>query len=163
MKAYPLEAIRALRMRKEDEAQRKLAAARTNEMRVEQEVQQAQKDLENYLIWIEEEADRLFKTILKKLHPLHKITEITKQISWNRSQQSTYVVKVEEARKKLEKAKEETVACLRAQEEAYKAVWKINQHRDVWLKEESLLAEQAEEADLEEIAATMFAMHEQEE
>ena len=163
MKAYPLEAIRALRMRKEDETQRKLAAARVNETRLEKEVKQAEKALEDYLVWMKNEADRLFKTVLGTLNPIHKITDITQQVSWNRSQQSTYVVGVEEARKKLEAAKEETANCLHAQEEAYKEVWKIDQHRDFWMKEETLREEQAEEADLEEIAATMFAMREQEE
>ncbi|MFZ4115104.1 MAG: type III secretion system stalk subunit SctO [Chthoniobacterales bacterium] len=163
MKVYPLEPIRALRMRKEDEAQRKLAAARVNEARLEEEVKKAQKALEDYLVWMQKEADRLFQPVLGKLNPIHKVTDITHQISWNRSQQSTYVVAIEEARKKLEKAKEETVACLHAQEEAYKEVWKINQHRDFWMKEEMLREEQSEEADLEEIAATMFAMRDQEE
>jgi len=157
MKAYPLEAIRALRVRKEDEATRKLAAARTHEAILEEEVKKAQKELEDYLVWIEEEADRLFKTVLGTLHPLRKVTDITQQIQWNRSRQSTYVVQVEEARKKLDIAKEETAQCLHAQEEAYKEVWKINQHRDIWLKEERLLEEQSEEADLEEIAGMMYA------
>lgn len=163
MKVYPLEAIRSLRMRKEDEAQRKLAAARVNEMRLVEAVKQAEKALEDYLLWIESESERLFKSILGTLNPIHTITDITQQISWNRSQQSTYVVGVEEAHKNLEKAKEETAACLKAQEEAYKEVWKIDQHREFWMKEEMLREEQAEEADMEEIAATIFAMREQEE
>ncbi|KAB2644395.1 MAG: hypothetical protein DVB29_02490 [Verrucomicrobia bacterium] len=158
MKAYPLESIRLLRMRKEDEAQRKLASARSYQARLEEEVQRAQKSLEDYLTWMNNEADRLFKAVLGTINPIKKVTDITHQISWNRSQQSTYVVQVEEAHKKLETAKEETAACLQAQEEAYKAVWKIDQHRDFWMKEEMLRDEYEEESDLEEIAATMFAM-----
>jgi hypothetical protein len=157
MKAYPLEAIRLLRKRKEDEAQRKLSAARAKEVRLEEEVKKAQQSLEDYLVWMDDEAERLFKTVLGKFNPINKITEITHQISWNRSQQSTYVVQVEEARKKLETAKEETASCRQEQEKAYKEAWKIDQHRDFWMKEEMLREEHDEEADLEEIAATMFA------
>jgi len=158
MKAYPLEAIRLLRKRKEDEAQRKLAEARANEVRLEGELQRAQKSLEDYLTWMNNEADRLFKTVLGTVNPIKKVTDITQQISWNRSQQSTYVVQVEEAKKKLEIAKAETAACRQAQEAAYKEVWKIDQHRDFWMKEEMLREEYEEESDLEEIAATIFAM-----
>ena len=160
MSTYPLAAIRALRARREDEAQRKLAAARANETQKSQEVQKAKKSLDDYLLWMKSESERLFASVLGHLNPIHKITEITQQINWNRTHQSTYVVALEEAQKKLDEAKAETAICLKAQEEAYKSVWKINQHYEVWMHEEMLREEQEEEAELEEIAATIFAMNE---
>ncbi len=163
MKTYPLEPIRALRMRKEEEAGRKLAAARAQEAHCQGEVTSAQKALEDYRLWMEEEASRLFQRVLGKLHPIHQVTDVTHQISWNRSKQSTYVVALDEARKQLEEAKQETERCLHEHEEAYKEVWKINQHHDFWKKEQMLQEAQAEEADIEEIAATIFAMREVEE
>lgn len=156
---YPLEPIRDLRIRKQDEANRKLSAARAIEAQRRQEVKDAEKALQDYLQWIKQEADRLFKSIVGALNPIHKVMDITKQIEWNRNHQSTYVVAVDEAKKKLQAAEEETVACRKEQEKAYKEVWKINQHRDMWLQEQALQEERNEEAELEEVAATIFAMH----
>lgn len=160
MKKYPLAALQALRIRRENEAERKLAAARVMEQRKKEEVQKAQKALDNYLLWVKNEATRLFNSIIGNLNPIHKITDVTRQISWNRSQQSVYVVALEEAKKNLEEAKKTTQLCLRAQEKAYKEAWKIKQHHEIWTKQEQLREEQEEEADLEEIAATIFAMKE---
>ncbi len=160
MNRYPLEAIRSLRIRKQDEADRKLAAARVIETERRQKVQDAEKDLRDYLEWMRKEADRLFSTIVGMPNPIHKVMDITKQIEWNRNYQSTYVVAVDEAKKKLQEAEAETISCRKEQEKAYKAVWKINQHRDIWLRDEALQEERDEEAELEEIAATIFAMHE---
>lgn len=158
MSRYPLEAIRDLRVRKQDEANRKLSAARAVEAQRRQEVKDAQKALQDYLAWIKQEADRLFGSIVGELNPIHKVMDITKQIEWNRNHQSTYVVAVDEAKKKLQAAEAETVTCRKEQEKAYKEVWKINQHRDMWLKEQALQEERDEEAELEEVAATIFAM-----
>lgn len=162
MSRYPLEAIRSLRIRKQDEADRKLAAARIVETELREKVKEAEKALQDYLEWMKKEADRLFSTIVGMLNPIHKVMDITKQIEWNRNHQSTYVVAIDEAKKKLQEAEAETASCRREQEKAYKEAWKINQHRDMWLQEEALKEEQAEEAELEEVAATIFAMHERE-
>ncbi len=159
MSRYPLEAIRSLRLRKQDEAERKLAAARVIEEQQRQAVKNAEKALRDYLVWMKTEADRLFSTIVGALNPIHKVMDITKQIEWNRNHQSTYVVAVDEAKKKLQEAEAETAACRQDQEKAYKEVWKINQHRDMWLHEAALQEERDEEAELEEVAATIFAMH----
>ncbi len=160
MKKYPLAAIQSLRIRREDEAQRRLAAARVFEERKKGEVQDAQKALDNYLIWIKNEAVRLFDSVIGTLSPIHKITDVTQQINWNKSQQSTYVVALEETEKRLDEAKSATQLCLQEQQKAYKDAWKIEQHHQIWMKQEMLREEQEEEADLEEIAATMFAMRE---
>ena len=159
MSLYPLEAIRSLRLRKQEEAERKLAAARVVEEQQRQDVKNTEKALQDYLEWIKKEADRLFSTIVGALNPIHKVMDITKQIEWNRNHQSTYVVAVDEAKKKLQEAQAETVTCRQEQEKAYKEVWKINQHRDMWLNEEALQEERDEEAELEEVASTIFAMH----
>lgn len=158
MRAYPLAALQALRERRTEEANQKLAAARAFEENKKKEVEEAQKALENYLIWIKSEADRLFRSVIGTLNPIHKITDITQQISWNRSQQSTYVVALEEAKKKLEEAKKMTQLCVDTQQKAYKEEWKIEQHRQFWVKQEQFREEQEEEADLEEIANTIFLM-----
>ena len=158
MKSYPLEAIRSLRLRKQDEAERKLAAARLVEEQERQGVKNAEKALQDYLQWMKQEADRLFSNIVGSLNPIHRVTDVTKQIEWNRNHQSTYVVALDEAKKKLQAAEEVTLSCRQEQEKAYKEVWKINQHRDMWLREEALQEERDEEAELEEIAATIFAM-----
>lgn len=160
MSHYPLEAIRDLRIRKQDEADRKLAAARVIELEQREKVKDAEKALQDYLEWMRKEADRLFSTIVGMPNPIHKVMDITKQIEWNRNHQSTYVVAIDEAKKKLQEAEAETIACRKEQEKAYKAVWKINQHREMWLREEALREEREEEAELEEIASTIFAMHE---
>lgn len=160
MKAYPLTALQALRIRREDEANRKLAAARAFEERKKEEVQEAQKALDNYLLWVKNESTRLFDSVIGNLNPIHKITDVTQQIQWNRSRQSTYVVALEEAKKNLEEAKKTTQESLHQQEKAYKEAWKIEQHHQIWTKQEQLREEQEEEADLEEIAATIFAMKE---
>ncbi len=159
MSRYPLEAIRNLRIRKQDEADRKLSAARAIEAQRRQEVKDAEKALQDYLVWMKQEAERLFGTIVGTLNPIHKVMDITKQIEWNRTHQSTYVVALDEAKKKLQAAEAETTSCRQEQEKAYKEVWKINQHREMWLKEQALQEERDEEAELEEIAATIFAMH----
>jgi hypothetical protein len=159
MSRYPLEAIRSLRLRKQDEAERKLAAARLVEEQRKKEVNNAEKALQDYLLWMKQEADRLFSTIVGALNPIHKVTDITNQITWNRNHQSTYVVALDEVKKKLQEAQAETASCLKEQEKAYKEVWKINQHREIWLKEAALQEERDEEAELEEVAATIFAMH----
>lgn len=160
MSRYPLEAIRDLRIRKQDEAQRKLTAASAVEAQRRQEVQDAEKALQDYLVWMRQEADRLFSTIAGVPNPIHKVMDITKQIEWNRNHQSTYVVAVDEAKKKLQAAETEVAACRQEEEKAYKEVWKINQHREMWLHEEALREEREEEAELEEVSATIFAMHE---
>ncbi len=160
MKKYPLAAIQALRLRRQDEAERKLAAARVFEERQQEEVEGAQKALDNYLLWIKNEATRLFDSVIGTLSPIHKITDVTQQINWNKSQQATYVVALEEARKRLDEAKNATKLCVEAQQKAYKEAWKIEQHHQIWMKQEMLREEQEEEADLEEIAATIFAMRE---
>lgn len=160
MSRYPLEAIRDLRLRKQNEAERKLAAARVVEEQRRQEVSNAEKALRDYLEWMKKEADRLFSTIVGALNPIHKVMDITKQIEWNRNHQSTYVVAIDEAKKKFQEAQAETIACRKEQEKVYKEVWKINQHREMWLHEQALQEERDEEAELEEVAATIFAMHE---
>lgn len=160
MKKYPLAAIQSLRIRRQDEAERKLAAARVFEERKKEEVKEAQKALDNYLIWIKNEAIRLFDSVIGTLGPIHKITDVTQQINWNKSRQSTYVVALEEAGKRLDEAKNATKLCVQAQQTAYKEAWKIEQHHQIWMKQEMLREEQEEEADLEEIAATIFAMRE---
>ena len=157
---YPLEAIRALRLRRQDEAERKLAAARLAEAQRRQEVKDAENALQDYLVWMKQEAERLFSTIAGMLNPIHKVMDITKQIEWNRNHQSTYVVAVDEAKKKFQEAAVETAACRKEQEKIYKEVWKINQHRDMWLQEQALQEERDEEAELEEVAATIFARRE---
>lgn len=159
MSRYPLEAIRSLRIRKQDETIRRLAAARAIEMQRQQEVQDAEKALQDYLKWMSQEAERLFNSIVGTVTSIHKVMDITKQIEWNRNYQSTYVVAVEEAKKKLQEAAAETATCRKEQEKAYKEVWKINQHRDIWMHEEALKEEREEEAELEEVAATIFARH----
>lgn len=158
MRAYPLAALQSLRKRREEEANQKLAAARAFEEGKKKEMEEAQKALDDYLLWIKKEADRLFRSVIGTLNPIHKITDVTQQISWNRSQQSTYVVTLEEAKKKLEEAHKVTQLCIDAQQRAYKEAWKIEQHHQFWVKEEQLREEQDEEADLEEIANTIFLM-----
>lgn len=159
MSRYPLEAIRDLRIRKQDEANRKLAAARGVEVQRREEVAASEKALQDYLQWMKQEADRLFGTIVGMPNPIHKVMDITKQIEWNRNHQSTYVVALDESKKRLQAAEAETAACRKEQEKAYKELWKINQHRDIWLHEQALQEERDEEAELEEVAATIFAMH----
>jgi len=159
MSTYPLLALRALRVRREDEAQRKLAAARINEAQKKTLVEKAKKALDNYLLWTKNESERLFGSILGHPNPIHKITEVTQQISWNRTQQASYVIALEETQKKLEEAKSETVICLKIQEEAYKNVWKINEHHKIWMLEEMQREEQEEASELEEVAATIFTMN----
>ena len=160
MSTYPLLALRSLRVRREDEAQRKLTAARNNEAQKKEAVQKAKKALDNYLLWIKNESERLFGSVLGQPNPIHKITEITQQISWNRTQQASFVIALEEAQKKLEEAKSETAICLKIHEEAYKNVWKINEHHKIWMHEEMQREEQEEAAELEEVAATIFTMNE---
>lgn len=158
MRAYPLAALQELRKRRTEEANQKLAAARAFEEGKKKEVEKAQKALNDYLTWIKQEADRLFRSVMGTLNPIHKITEVTQQVQWNRSQQSTYVVTLEEAKKRLKEAQQETERCVNAQQKAYKEEWKIAQHRQFWTKEEEQREEQEEEADLEEIANTIFLM-----
>ena len=158
MKKYPLEAMRSLRLQKEDEAEKKLSAARVVERHAREAVVAAQKALDNYLDWNKKETERLFNVIFSKLQPIRKVVETTTQISWNRSQQATYIVALEEVQKKLQEAIRETAVCLKEQQDAYKEVWKIDKHREIWMKQEQVAEEQAEESDMEETAATMFAM-----
>ncbi|MBX9743551.1 MAG: type III secretion protein [Chthoniobacterales bacterium] len=158
MRSYPLAALQILRQRREEEANQKLAAARAFEETKKKEVEDAQKALDNYLLWIKKEADRLFSSVIGTLNPIHKITDVTQQVSWNRTQQSTYVVALEEAKKTLEEAQRATQLCINAQQTAYKEAWKIEQHHQFWIKQEKLREEQEEEADLEEIANTIFLM-----
>lgn len=157
MKRYPLAAIRALRMRKEEEAVRKLAAARIAEQQARTKVEEAKKALDDYLEWMKKEAERLFGTILGGSHPIHKVMEVTNQIAWNRSSQSTYVVALDDAQEKLKEAEAYTAACLKEQEAAYKNVWKLNRHRDIWIEQEKAREAYEEESDLEEIAAIIFS------
>ncbi|HLB34587.1 MAG: hypothetical protein A3F67_10690 [Verrucomicrobia bacterium RIFCSPHIGHO2_12_FULL_41_10] len=159
MKPYPLTAILALRVQKEDEAQKKLSIAHAVEAQRRDAVTAAQQALTHYLDWNQKETERLFATILGAPHSLHKITETTNQISWNRSQQATYVVALEEAQKKLQAAVVETVARLQEQQDAYKEVWKIDKHQEMWMKEEEVREEKEEEDDMEETAATIYAMN----
>ena len=158
MKKYPLAAIRSLRAKKEDEAVRKLAAARLDEELKHKKVNESQKALDDYLVWMKEEAERLFKSILGKDKHIHEVTEVTNQIAWNRSQQARYVVTLEDAQEALREAEAYTAVCLKEQETAYKNVWKIDRHHDVWLQNEKVQEEYEEEAELEEVAAIGFSM-----
>ncbi|MFI0348374.1 MAG: YscO family type III secretion system apparatus protein [Chthoniobacterales bacterium] len=158
MKTYPLAAVRSLRIKKEDEAIRKLTAARLDEEIKREKVKEAQKALDDYLLWMKNEAERLFASILGKEKHIHEVTEVTNQIAWNRSQQATYVVALEDAGERLREAEIYTAACIKEQESAYKNVWKIDRHRDVWAQDEKVREEYEEEGDLEEIAAIIFSM-----
>lgn len=159
MKRYPLAAIHALRVRKEDEALRKLAAARIAEKQARDKMHQAEKALNDYLIWMTKEAEHLFETILGGSHRIHKVTEVTNEIAWNRSQQAVYVVALDGARDRLHEAESYTAECLKEQEIAYKNVWKLDRHREVWMQEETARQEYEEESDLEEVASTIFSRH----
>ena len=159
MKPYPLKAVKALRIQKEDEAQKKLAIAHASENKAREEVAAAQKALDDYLQWNQDETERLFATIINTPHPLREVTETTNQISWNRSQQASYVVALEEAQKKLQSAVEETAVRLQEQQDAFKEVWKMEKHQKMWTQEEEAREEKEEESDMEETAATIFSMN----
>jgi small-conductance mechanosensitive channel len=155
MKQYPLEPIRQLRERRHEDAERELIAARQVEEARRKALQEAQQKLKDYLQWLEKESDRLFKSVLGSVSPLYRINQVTEEIKWHRAQQEGYEKAIEEAKKQLQEAKDRSEECLAAREKAYKELWKLNQHRDIWREEEQEKEEKEEEANLEEIAGVL--------
>ena len=153
---YLLAPLLKIREKRRDEAEERLAQARSALAQREQEKNDRERELENYCKWCEKESNRLYNTIQQKAVAHHDIMAIREQIGWNRGRTLTFQNKVAEAEKAVQAARaEESAADLHLQETT-RHVMKIQEHKASWTSGQMALATTAEEDEMEEAATSRF-------
>lgn len=153
---YRLAPLLKIREKRRDEAEERVALARSALEQREKELSDRKRELANYIDWCDKEATRLFTSVAEKAVAHHEIMAIREQIAWNRGRTVTFQQKVTDATAAVEAAKKEAEAAQKALEEAARQLWKIQEHQAHWMRAQQALNDAAEEDAMEESATAGF-------
>jgi len=153
---YPLQLLLKIRRNREEAASSKLQREITEEERCRYSHERCLLELDSYRSWCVEESDRIMGRLAGAVVPKTAIDQARSQIQWNTEGEEPY-------RKRVEVAAEELRTSILSREKAEEerrlaglAMERIATHRQEWINEQKRREEEAEDAELQEIAEIMF-------
>jgi len=152
MTAYVLKDLLRVRHLREQMASDAVVKAKVKVLEAEEDVKQAEKELEDYLKWQKEEEERLFQKVIKKKVKRMNITELRQAIAKIRNKIDDYKKAVEDAKEALRKREEELVAARAYHFEMIRNVEKLEDHKSMWMEEQNKENERLADLELEEVA-----------
>ncbi|HJD98148.1 type III secretion protein [Mailhella massiliensis] len=150
MERYPLEALLSVRHYREEGAKRKVRSAENAIREAEAAVEARKKELVEYRIWRIEEEDRRYAAIMNVPMPLEKLDRFKSGLVLLAAQETEKELAVEQARKDVERCREELHKAQEEVKAARRNTSKIQAHKDIWQEEAKKEAEHKEDLELEE-------------
>lgn len=150
MSGYPLERLLQVRKFREDAAAAEIARCVHALEDAKQALVQHQKELEAYIAWRLKEEDTLFKEIQNKEISLSEVETYKQTLLSLRGKEVQYEERILEAEKHIEDCKVALEQARKARLLAMRERAKIEEHGERWQDEQRLLAERAEDLELEE-------------
>lgn len=152
MARYPLHDMVFVREHREDKASKAVTAARRVVAEAERNVQERQKDLEQYNAWRVAEEERLLQSIMRKPVKLGDITDMRLEISSMRERELALIDQLRKAEGELDRAREDLENARLAHKKAAQDLEKLTEHRALWRREQDLQAERLADLELEDFS-----------
>lgn len=147
---YPLKALLALRGRRCDEAQQQLRERRSALQQAAKAVEQAGRELEEYISWKAAEIERRYQAIMEKVMTQQQLAEFHHSLGALDLQQNHLEEALAAARKKREQATAQLQAAQQELNVRRKAQLKLEQHQAVWQVEQRRREEYQADLELED-------------
>jgi flagellar biosynthesis chaperone FliJ len=152
MAKYVLEEMLRVRNFRKEAAEKNLKQAQRLVEEGKENVKNAEKALEDYRVFMEQESDRLYKKIMMQKVKKGSVDELHYAIKILKSKLVTYEQNIDTAKENLVKAEKILEERRTILQEAIKNVEKIQSHKDMWMSEAAKEEELVQEKELEEFA-----------
>jgi chromosome segregation ATPase len=152
MAKYILEEMLRVRNLRKDAAEKSLKQAQRLVEEGKENVNLAEKALEDYRVFMEQESDRMYKKIMMQKVKKGSVDELHYTIKVLKSKLITYEQNIETAKVNLAKAEKNLEEKRLALQEAVKNVEKIQSHKETWMNEAFKEEELIQDKELEEFA-----------
>lgn len=154
MNGYPLQELLRIRELRERNAEVEVKRCKKRLEDAVAALKKRQAELADYTTWRIGEEERLFMEILEKFISLAEVEKYKQSILSLRGREVQYQERIIEAEQHIAQCNEALDAAREARLTAMKERMKIDEHRARWQEDESILAERAEELELEEFTGT---------
>lgn len=147
---YPLEVLLRVRRLRQDKAMTNLTRAESDLAEAKRKLRQARSKHEEYLIWLAEEEERRYDSIMRTEMSLDDVEEFKLGLCSIRAMEAGYLERILRAEKHVEDCRQ---ACREARDrllEAQRATLKIEEHKVRWSVVAQREAERLEEIELED-------------
>lgn len=150
MKKYPLAALLNLRLFRQDKAMRALQTCEKKLANAKKKVKQAIEKHEEFMVWLGEEEQRRYQSIMGKEMTLEDIDEFKAGLLSIRGRESHYLENILKARNHVQVCKDDVAQAKKDLLAAQKGTMKIEVHKERWTELAKLEAERAEELEMED-------------
>ncbi len=150
MVKYILEDILRVRNFRKDIAEKNFTQAQRLVVEAEENVKRAEKELEEFKVFIVKESDRLYKKVMNKKVKKEAVDALNAAIRTLKSRLIDHEKAVENEKENLEKAKKNVEEKRQILMEANKNIEKLNAHKESWIREALKEEEMISDKELEE-------------
>ncbi len=150
---YPLAELLHIRELREQAAASNVRKARLAMEQAQQELQQARKDLEEYVAWRLQREAEMYEEITGAMLSVRELENFKEAIARLRDKERDHRLHIRKYEENVQQAVEFLEQCRSEHIETVKNRRKLDEHEAIWRKEAALRAQALEERELEEVAA----------
>ncbi len=148
-----LEELLTVKRRREDDAIAALAQARQALERQQSLMEAKRRELEEYKVWRQQEAERLFEAVRKQEVSRAKLERYRQEVALLQQREVQLGEELIAAEREVDAAKSNVATAERQRMDAHRDVVKFEEYQKQLLEEEAAEASRREEAELEDVTA----------
>ena len=152
---YPLEVLLSVRNLRQDKAMGNLTKAESRLAEARRHLRECRKKHEDYLVWLAEEEERRYDSIMEKDMTLLDVDEFKQGLCTIRGMEAGYLERILRAEKGVADCEEDVRQAKAALLEAQRATMKIDAHKERWMELARKEEERLEEVEMEDFVPSV--------